>query len=566
MHSRLKKGGIAVAGSKVLVIGGGAAGIEAALKEAKSGNDVYLVESSPGIGKEHIPRDRIIRDDTECVVPAVAEVMGQKNIEVIASTDIKDLIKKNGHFSAALHCRTTRVDGEKCDDCGECIKVCPVLMYDDYNEGLEWRTAIDFFNPDSGKYNIFKEDIPACQEACPINLDIRTYVGQIADGKFDQSLATIREKLPFPLSIGRVCPHPCETACNRGYKDEPISICFLKRFAADYEVHNALEPQIQLPEITFNERIAIIGGGPCGLTCAYHLARFGYEHVTVFEALTEPGGMFRVGIPEYRLPKATLEKDIAFIARHGVTIKTGVRIGKDITFDNIRKDFDAVLVAIGAHKGMSLQIKNEDAEGVHEGVTFLRNVALGHPVPDKGTAIVIGGGNVAMDVSRTCVRIGFDKVHLLYRRTRNEMPASPWEVEAAEHEGVLFQFLVAPQKVRVKDGKAVGLECLQMELGEPDASGRRKPVPVEGSEFQVAGNTIFAAIGQTTDNSLVDSDHGFHFGRKHNFEVNPDTFETNVEGVFAAGDAATGANIAIRACAGGKKAAESIHAYLRKNT
>jgi NADPH-dependent glutamate synthase beta subunit-like oxidoreductase len=553
-----------MAGSKVLVIGGDAAGVGAALQEAEAGNRVYLVETAPGVGREQIPRDRIISDDTEFVSPNISDVHGHRHIEVLANTDIKSLQKENGHFSAVLQCRTTRVDAGKCDACGECVKVCPVLMHDDYNEGLGWRTAIDFFNPNAGLYNIFKEDMPVCQQTCPINLDIRTYVGHIADGKFDRSLATIREKLPFPLSIGRVCPHPCETACNRGYKDEPISICFLKRFVADYEVHNQVEPEIELPEARFSERIAIVGGGPCGLTCAYHLARLGYEHVTVFEALPEPGGMFWVGIPEYRLPKTILEKDIAFITRHGVTIKTGVRVGKDMAFDDIRKEHDAVLVAIGAHNGMSLGIENEDARGVHEGVTFLRKVALGQSVPKNGTAIVVGGGNVAMDVSRTCIRIGFDKVHLLYRRTRHEMPASPWEVDAAEHEGILFQFLVAPTKVMVDKGQTVGLECLQMELGEPDATGRRKPVPVEGSEFHVKGNTVFAAIGQTTDNSLVDRKHGFRFGRKNNFQVNPDTFETNVEGVFAAGDGATGANIAIRACAGGKKAAESIHAYLRK--
>jgi NADPH-dependent glutamate synthase beta subunit-like oxidoreductase len=552
-----------MADRKVLVIGGGAAGIAAALEEAKAGNHVYLVEASPSIGRDQIPRDKIIHDNREFAVPDIASVKRHNNIEVISNSDVKNLGKKNGHFRAALHCRTSRVDPEKCDACGDCITVCPIHMHDDYNEGLGWRTAIDFFNPDSGDYNIYKEDMPVCQQTCPINLNIRTYVGQIADGKFDRSLATIREKLPFPLSIGRVCPHPCETACNRGYKDEPISICFLKRFVADNEINNGLEPEIQLPEKTFSEKIAIVGGGPCGLTSAYHLARLGYKNVTVFEALPEPGGMFRVGIPEYRLPTAILEKDIAFITRHGITIKTGVRIGKDIGFEKLKKDHDAVLVAIGAHQGMSLGIENENAQGVHEGVTFLRNAALGQPVPNKGRAIVIGGGNVAMDVSRTCVRLGFDKVHLLYRRTRKEMPASPWEVEAAEHEGVLFQYLVAPQRVIVEEGKAVGLECRRMELGEPDATGRRKPVPVEGSAFHVEGDTVFAAIGQVTDNSLVDSKYNFHFGRKQNFEVDPDTFETNVKGVFAAGDAATGADIAIRACAGGKKAAKSIHKYLR---
>ena len=554
-----------MAEKKVLVIGGGAVGIRAALEEAVAGNKVYLVERFPSIGGERIPQDRIITDGDFFSAPDLEAIKKNKNIEVLTNADVKTLRSDNGRYRVKIHCRTPRVDREKCDECGECIKVCPIHMYDDYNEGLEWRTAIDFFNSASGNYNIFKEDMPVCQRTCPMNLDIRTYVGYIADGKFAESLAAIRKKLPFPLSIGRVCPHPCESECNRGYKDEPVSICYLKRFVADHEINNSIEPKLQLPAENYPEKIAIIGAGPSGLTCAYHLALFGYENIKVFEALHEPGGMFRVGIPEYRLPKAILAKDIEFITRHGVEIKTGVRIGSGISFDDIRRDYDAILIAIGAHKGMTMRVKNEDADGVFEGVKFLRDAALGNEVPNKGRAIVVGGGNVAVDVARTGLRIGFDEVNLLYRRTRRDLPASSWEVDAAEHEGVKFHFLVAPREVVVKAGRAVGMKCIKMELGEPDAGGRRKPVPTEGSEFVMEADTIFAAIGQVTDNSLVDEKIGFKFGRKLNFEVNPETFETNVPGVFASGDAATGADIAIRACAGGKKAAESIHKYLRGN-
>jgi NADPH-dependent glutamate synthase beta subunit-like oxidoreductase len=552
-----------VAEQKVLVLGAGAAGIQAALAEAAAGNKVYVAEHFPSFGGERIPQDKIITDGDGFVSPDLAAFKTNDNIEFLRNADVQKLISDNGQFKAKIHCRTPRVDPEKCDECGKCITVCPIHMYDDYNESLEWRTAVDFFDSGSGYYNIYKEDMPVCQRTCPINLDIRTYVGYIADKKYAESLATIREKLPFPLSIGRVCPHPCEGECNRQYKDEPISICFLKRFVADYEINSNVEPRIYSPEESYPEKIAILGAGPSGLTCAYHLARFGYKNIVVYEALPEPGGMFRVGIPEYRLPKAILAKDIEFITKHGVEIKCGVRVGQDISFDDIKKDNDAVLIAIGAHKGMSMRVGNEDAEGVFEGVKFLRDAGLGNEVPNKGVAIVVGGGNVAMDVARTSLRVGFDEVTLLYRRTRKEMPASPWEVDAAEHEGVKFHFLNAPQEVVVKDGKAVGMKCQKMELGEPDASGRRKPVPIEGSEFVMDADTVFAAIGQVTDTSLVDEKHGFSFGRKFNFEVNPKTFETNVEGVFASGDAATGANIAVRACAGGKTAAESIHKYLR---
>ena len=534
-----------------------------ALDEAATGNNVYLAEPSPGIGGERIPTNRIITDSESLAEPDLTSLKNNKNIKILRSADVQGLIRENGHYKVNVRCRTPRVDPEKCDECGECIKVCPIHMYDDYNAGLEWRTAIDFFGSASGDYNIFKEDMPVCQRTCPINLDIRSYVGHIADRHYDKALATIRKKLPFALSIGRVCPHPCEDMCNRGDKDEPVSICALKRFAADYEVKNDIVPKLQLPAENYPETIAIVGGGPSGLTCAYHLALLGYEHVTVFEALSRAGGMFLVGIPEYRLPEAILAKDIEFIERHGVEIRTGVRVGKDISFDQMRHDYDAILIAVGAHKAMSMRVRNEKAAGVLEGVSFLRDVALGGEVPNRGKAIVVGGGNVAMDVARTCVRIGFQEVNLLYRRTRKEMPASAWEVDAAEEEGVRFHFLVSPQEVVVKKDKAVGLKCQKMFLGEPDASGRRKPVPIEGSESVMDADTIFSAIGQVTDNALVGQEHGFKFGKKLNFEVNPNTFETNVEGVFASGDAATGADIAVRACAGGKTAAESIHRYLR---
>lgn len=552
-----------MAEKKVLILGGGAAGIKAALNEAAAGNSVYLAEPSPSVGGERIPQNRIIMDGESFAGPDLTSVKNNKNIEILRSADVQGLIRENGHYRVNVRCRTPRVDPEKCDECGECIKVCPIHMYDDYNESLEWRTAIDFFGSASGDYNIIREDMPVCQRTCPINLEIRTYVGHIADRDYDKALATIRKELPFALSIGRICPHPCEDMCNRGGKDEPVSICSLKRFVADYEMNNNIEPKLELPAENYPEKVAIIGGGPSGLTCAYHLSLLGYENVTVFEALSKPGGMFLVGIPEYRLPKAILAKDIEFIARCGVEIRTGVRVGKDIGFDEMRNDYDAVLIAVGAHKGMPMRVKNEKAEGVLEGVSFLRDVALDHEVPNRGKAIVVGGGNVAMDVARTCLRNGFEEVNLLYRRTRNEMPASPWEVDAAEEEGVRFHVLVAPQEVVVRDEKAVGLKCQKMALGEPDASGRRKPVPIEGSGFVMEADTIFSAIGQVTDNSLVGEKNGFQFGKKLNFEINPKTFETNVEGVFASGDAATGADIAIRACAGGKTAAESIHRYLR---
>ncbi|MBW2565909.1 MAG: 4Fe-4S binding protein, partial [Deltaproteobacteria bacterium] len=264
---------------KVLILGGGAAGINAALYEAAAGNSVYLAEPSPGIGGERIPQTRIITDGESFAGPDLTSVKNNKNIEILKSAEVQGLTRENRHYRVNLRCGTTRVDPEKCNECGECIKVCPIHMYDDYNAGLEWRTAIDSFGSASGDYNIFREDMPVCQRNCPINLDIRTYVGHIADRHYDKALATIRKKLPFALSIGRVCPHPCEDMCNRGDKDEPVSICALKRFAADHGVKNNIVPKLQLPAENYPEKIAIVGGGPSGLTCAYHLALLGYENV-----------------------------------------------------------------------------------------------------------------------------------------------------------------------------------------------------------------------------------------------------------------------------------------------
>jgi NADPH-dependent glutamate synthase beta subunit-like oxidoreductase len=404
--------------------------------------------------------------------------------------------------------------------------------------------------------------MPICQATCPANLDIRSYVGLIADGKYAESLAKIRESLPFALSIGRVCPHPCETACNRGYMDEPISICTLKRYVADWEMKNDVAAPVEVPDTFHKEKVALIGAGPASLTAGYYLAKAGYKSVC-FEALPEPGGMFRYGIPEYRLPTPTLMREINWICSHGIDLRCNTRVGKDISFEELQREFAAVFIGVGAHAGMKLGIKGEDMEGVYDGVDFLREVNMGKKWPAKGKVIVVGGGNVAMDAARVSWREGFDEVHVVYRRTRKEMPASPWEVDAAEDEGVKFQFLIAPIEVVGENGKMKGLKCLRMELGEPDASGRRRPVPVEGSEFVIEGETLIPAIGQRPELSFVPEGSGLDITRWNTFAVNKGSFMTNVPGVFSAGDVETGPDIAIRACAGGRKAATGIVSYIQ---
>jgi len=422
-----------------------------------------------------------------------------------------------------------------------------VNMMDDFEEGMGFRTAVDYCNPQTGEYNIYKEDMPVCQDACPVNLDIRAYVGLIADGRHLDSLAKIRERLPLAGSVGRICPHPCETACNRQYLDEPISICFLKRYAADVELQQEIEPVYATPEQKFSEKIAIIGAGPAGLTCAHDLARLGYEHVKIFEALPVPGGYFWVGIPEYRLPKKLLQREVDLICNMGVEIQYNARVGQDITFDELKNDYDAVFIGAGCHTGLKLRIPGEDDyEGIVDCVTFLRQQALGGLPEAKGKLIVIGGGNAAIDSARVGWRMGFDEVYILYRRTKKEMPANSWEIDAAEHEGVTMQEILG------ENGKVTGMKCIKMELGEPDASGRRRPVPMEGSEYVIDAQTIVPAISQSADLSFLPKEHGLELSRWQTFEIDEQTGMTNVPGVFAGGDVVTGPGMAA-----------GIHEYLR---
>jgi NADPH-dependent glutamate synthase beta subunit-like oxidoreductase/NAD-dependent dihydropyrimidine dehydrogenase PreA subunit len=551
---------------KVLIVGGGLKGVRAAVEKAETGAQITILEKFPTLGAERIPRDRLVNPDEAFANPDLDSVKNNKDIQVLTYSSLEKITKVNGKVKTRISKGSLRVDNSKCNDCKACIKVCPVNMFDDFDEGFSFRTAVDFCNPGTGEYNIFKEDMPICQQSCPVNLDIRTYVGRIADGKYLDSLATIRDRLPLPGSIGRVCPHPCETACNRQYLDEPISICFLKRYVADVEISEGIEPVYETPGKKLSGKIAIVGAGPAGLTCAYDLARMGYGHIKIFEALPVPGGYLWVGIPEYRLPKKLLQREVDLIANMGIDIQYNTRIGKDIAFEDLRKDFDAIFIGAGCHRGLKLRVPGEDeyeGKGIVDCVTFLREQALGKLPEAKGKLIVIGGGNAAIDSARVGWRMGFDEVYILYRRTKKEMPANPWEIDAAEHEGVILQYLAAPIEILGKNGRVAGMKCIKMELGEPDASGRRRPVPIEGSEYVIDAETIVPAISQGTDLSLLGEAHDFELSRWNTFEIDEDTGATNIPGVFAGGDVVTGPDIAIRAVAGGKRAALGIHEYLR---
>jgi NADH-quinone oxidoreductase subunit F len=399
-----------------------------------------------------------------------------------------------------------------------------------------------------------------CQDTCPAGVDAFGYVGLIAEGRFSDALRVVRDRLPLPAVCGRICYHPCERRCRRGDVDEAVAIGALKRFIADHEATAGLDAPTPLPEDRPAE-VAIVGAGPAGLAAAYHLARMGCRS-TIFEALPKPGGMLVAAIPAYRLPRGVLAREIDYIHRMGVDIKTGVRVGEDITFEELRRQgYRAFFIATGAHQNRRMGIPGEDLPGVMGGLEFLREFNLGSPEPLHGRVLVIGGGNVAIDAARSARRLGAEEVYVVYRRTRTEMPAHAWEIEEAEREGVKFCYLTAPLEVVAQDGRAAGLLCQRMELGQADQRGRRRPVPVAGSEYVEPAEFVIAAVGQATDVDWLAS-LGLNVAEGGTVTADRTTQATNVEGIFAGGDLVTGPASAVDAMADGYRAARAIQRYL----
>jgi len=447
------------------------------------------------------------------------------------------------------------VDRDKCVGCGACEKACPKPI-------LEVRTMTDRLL----HLNAEDDALAPCAQTCPAEIDIPRYIQHIKNGEYAEAVNTIRERNPFLLACGRVCPHPCESYCRRSIEDEPVAINHLKRFVADYEMNSGQRiPIATAPDS--GKRVAVIGGGPAGLSCAYFLRRAGHRP-SIFEAMPRLGGMLRYGIPEYRLPKKVLDWEIQGILNIGVEHHTNVRLGRDFEFGSlIAAGFDAIFFSIGAWNDYRLKIPGEDLTGCYTGIDFLARIGNNEPVAIGKRVAVIGGGNTAIDCARTLVRKGCEKVYLVYRRTRNEMPANEVEIVAADHEGIEFIFLASPNRVTGDDeGRVTGLEYLKMELGEPDASGRRRPVAVEGSETVLDVDTIITAIGQSPSAEFRgkgDRLDDLSMTRWNTFEVDPCTHETNVPYIFAAGDAATGPALVVDAIGGGRKAARSIDLFLK---
>ena len=405
----------------------------------------------------------------------------------------------------------------------------------------------------------FEENI-GCENACPVNTHAPEYISAIREGNYNLAFEINRGDNLFPAILGRICVHPCEEKCRRGLLiDLPISICSLKRACADLKA-----PPFQKEAIGSkkDKKVAIIGAGPSGLSAANDLARSGYS-VTIYESFPIPGGMLNVGIPPYRLPREVVQQAIDEVRRWGVEILTETPVGKEFNLETLRKEYDAVYIAAGAHKAEKLGILGEDLQGVIHGVTFMRMVNLKES-PKLGSRVaVVGGGNTAMDAARSSLRLGAEKVFILYRRTREEMPVDPTELEQVEEEGIIVHYLTQPIRVLSTDGTNVsGVRCIRNRLGEPEKDGRRRPIPIDGSEFDIDIDLLIPAVSQSPDISFLPEEIGLEISKWDRLAVNPETFETHVHGIFAGGDFITGPRDVIRVIADGRKAALSIRSYL----
>lgn len=572
----------------VMVVGGGIAGMQASLDLAEQGFKVYLVESNSAIGGKMAQLDKTFptNDCAMCTIsPKLVETGRHPNIEILTQSEVLEIQGKAGDFSVTIRRHPRYIDPGKCIACGECAKVCPVVLPDAFNEGLSPRRAAYKLYPQAvpNAYAIEKRGISPCRDACPAGQRAQGYIALIREGRWEDALRVIKLDNPFPGICGRICNHRCETACNRGLVDEPINIRALKRFVTD-KVYAAPRQPVEAVKITHPEkRVAVIGAGPCGLTAAQDIIRAGFP-VTVFEAMPVAGGMLRLGVPEYRLPSEIIEREVQDIVDLGVDLRLNSQVNN--LDDLFAQGFSAVLIAVGAHEGIRLPIPGADLDGVLINTHFLRDVRLGKyrhrdgdgrspaeallvgepadsPPPLGKHVLVLGGGNVAIDCARSAVRLGC-QVSLACLESREQMPAHPWEIEAAEAEGVtIYPGRSFERILSDENGHVSGVECMLVESFSFDDVGRLSVEKILGSQHVLSCDTVIFSVGQRAGLAFIPADAGVGLTEKKTIAVNPNTFAATRPGVFAAGDSVSGTAFVIEAVASGHKAAEAIIRYLR---
>lgn len=583
-ESELRKDKAAGKVGAVMIVGGGIAAMQSALDLADSGYLVYIVTNQPCIGGNMVRLDKTFptNDCSMCIVsPKLVSVGNHQNIKIITMADVEKFEGEPGNFKVTVKKRARFIDESKCTGCAECSVVCPVHLPDPQNENLNDRRAAFRLYPQAvpNWFAIDRERTAPCKMTCPAHISIQGYVNLIGEGRFKDALDVIRMRIPFPSVCGRACYHPCEDKCNRKDVDAPVAINQLKRFVSDLEleeagvienfsgVDRAADPSRQPAKIKEKviekreERVAIIGAGPAGLTAAHDLAQLGFP-VTVFERLPVAGGMLAVGMPEYRLPMKVVDYEVDRIRRLGVEIKLNTKIDKDKGIDWLfGQGYKAVYIAVGAHGSMKLGIPGENLPGVMSGIELLRKAKLGEKVELGKNVIVIGGGNVAIDVARTALRLGADKVKMLCLENENEMPAWDWEVEEAKEEGIEVINCWGPKAIREKDGKAAGVE-FKLCTCVFDAQGKFCPQYDESRTCFHEADQVIVSIGQRTETEFIDDGSGVEVSRRGTVVVDEKTAATARAGVFAGGDCAAGPGMAIQAIAAGKNAAVSIVRYL----
>jgi heterodisulfide reductase subunit A-like polyferredoxin len=548
-----------------LVVGAGIGGMQAALDLAEAGIKVYLLEKDTSIGGGMVRLDKTFptNDCAMCTIgPRLVGVGRHLNIEMITGADVEKVSGEPGNYTVTIKKKNRWVDISICKGCGDCTKNCPVKTDSLFQQLLSKENAVYRMFPQAvpGAFAVHKEGTSPCRIACPAGVNPHAYVNLLAAGKVQEAYDVIYQAMPFAGICGRVCHHPCEKECYRGkLVDEPVSICTLKRYISDevYSGNGGATAQEAKP--AKDQKVAVVGGGPAGLTCARDLAALGYP-VTIFDSLPFGGGMVRRVIPHYRLPESLVKREVDAILQKGIELKANTAVGKDISFADLQKQYKAIFVAVGARLSTKLDIPGEDVEGVIPALTLLEESNAGRKPNLGDKVVVVGGGNVAMDTARTSLRLGAKEVTVVYRRSRAEMPANPWEIEEAEEEGVKFHYLAAPVSVKANGKKAVALVCNMMRLGEPDKSGRRRPEPIPGSEFEIPADSIIPAIGQASD---IDFLKGIVEANKNGtIKADPLTMQTSAAGVFAGGDVVRGPASIVEAVGHGHAAAISIDRYL----